>query len=170
MYVSKPANACPGGQYEDGWFHICLPYGPSISDFVPAQLSCAQWALHPFYFQAIFVINHSRDALANAGIRDKDACMAAKGTVANIISQQYDFLIGQIVDDLFRCACMNAEFSPGFRPGRLACRVNPSEVPGNTMVTSCDGFWGPEGSPCACPRYDGMPGGYNGVVDNFPAQ
>ncbi len=165
---SGSAAACPGGQYEDGLFHVCLPYGPTLpAVVVPGQFSCAQWALNPMYFQAVLALNNTKDILASVGVRDQNTCIATKGQIANIIKQNYDFAIGLVADDLFRCACMNAEFASASSaaPPYLRCRVAPTALPSGTPVTSCDanGSW----EALALPEY-GNGGTYPGRMDAFP--
>jgi hypothetical protein len=163
------ASACPSDQYEDGLFHVCMPYGPKIPPIIaPGQFSCAQWALNPMYFEAVLALNNTKDQLAQIGVRDQNTCIATKSQVSAVIKQYYDFAIGLVADDLFRCACMNAEFasSAPSTPPYLRCRVDPSALPPGTAVTSCDasGSWG---SACTCQNF-ASGGTYPGKMDSFP--
>src|SRR5688572_21636082 len=53
---ASSAAACPSGHYRDS-LGICWPYGPSVPEVIPGNISCAQWALNPMYTQAVVGIN-----------------------------------------------------------------------------------------------------------------
>jgi hypothetical protein len=70
-----------------------------------------------FLCQAVGVINAARNELATyAQVTDAESCKAEKRKVADVISQYYNQQIGFVADELFSCACENADFASGGPP------------------------------------------------------
>jgi hypothetical protein len=131
------AMACPIGQSQ-GLFGWCYPNISVPHQIIPNDLTCAPWAGHPYYMQAVVAINALPGQLASIGVVDAGSCKAQSGQVAAIIGQSFGSGLQTISNSLMECACDNATFSPAAPPtatGSLAClAIGWDTVPAGSIM------------------------------------